>query len=143
MDFSIILTDPLVDCSRQTVEEDLEGWLGRSGEIVGGGAATDGSFADIDFSVKDQFISSMGVPAFLDQVRSVLRAAKVPASTKIIAFVSDNKTEEYSVGDDNRGRSSIPVPPPFLCPRCTAVLQPWVEGMRQQTCPLCGERVSR
>lgn len=36
-----------------------------------------------------------------------------------------------------------PTSPPFLCPRCTAVLQPWGEGMRQQTCPLCGERVIR
>jgi hypothetical protein len=39
--------------------------------------------------------------------------------------------------------SSRAGPPPFLCPRCTAVLQPWIEGMRQQTCPLCGERISR
>jgi hypothetical protein len=31
--------------------------------------------------------------------------------------------------------------PPFLCPRCTAVLAPWQEGQRQQPCPLCGHIV--
>ncbi len=34
------------------------------------------------------------------------------------------------------------VMPPFLCPKCTAVLSPWWEGVRQQTCPLCGHLVS-
>lgn len=33
--------------------------------------------------------------------------------------------------------------PPVLCPRCSAVLQPWHEGMPHQTCPLCGQRVPR
>lgn len=32
--------------------------------------------------------------------------------------------------------------PPFLCPNCTAVLSPWQEGVRQQTCPLCGHLIS-
>lgn len=32
-------------------------------------------------------------------------------------------------------------PPPF-CPKCTAVLLPWRDGERQQTCPLCGHTVS-
>jgi hypothetical protein len=34
-----------------------------------------------------------------------------------------------------------PVLPPFLCPKCTAVLMPWRDGDRQQTCPLCGHTV--
>lgn len=34
-----------------------------------------------------------------------------------------------------------PVSPPFLCPKCTAVLLPWRSGERQQTCPLCGHTV--
>lgn len=33
--------------------------------------------------------------------------------------------------------------PPVLCPRCTAVLSPWREGIQQQTCSHCGERISR
>ena len=33
--------------------------------------------------------------------------------------------------------------PPFLCPRCTAALHLWSENMQHQTCPLCGEHISR
>jgi hypothetical protein len=41
-------------------------------------------------------------------------------------------------------QSTMPVklPPPILCPACTAVLKPWWEGERQQTCPLCGQTIS-
>src|SRR5262245_29921565 len=98
MDFSIILTGPLVGCSRQTIEEEIENWLGVAGEIVGGGAATDGSFADIDVVVQEQAISGVGITAFLEQLRAVLRAAKAPPSSRILAFVSDDKTEEITVG---------------------------------------------
>ena len=35
-----------------------------------------------------------------------------------------------------------PQTPPVLCPKCTAVLRPWQEGERQQTCPHCGQTVS-
>lgn len=35
-----------------------------------------------------------------------------------------------------------PVTPPFMCPKCTAVLQPWRIGQRQQNCPLCGHTVT-
>jgi len=38
---------------------------------------------------------------------------------------------------------SAPSLPPFLCPHCTAVLMPWQEGQRQQTCPICGRPVTR
>jgi hypothetical protein len=38
--------------------------------------------------------------------------------------------------------AAAPVLPPFLCTKCTAVLEPWREGQRQQTCPLCGHVVS-
>lgn len=31
---------------------------------------------------------------------------------------------------------------PFSCPRCSAVLLPWREGQRQQTCALCGFTIS-
>ena len=34
------------------------------------------------------------------------------------------------------------VPPPLLCPKCTAVLRPWRGGERQQACPLCGHTIS-
>jgi hypothetical protein len=32
--------------------------------------------------------------------------------------------------------------PPVLCPACTAVLRPWREGERQQTCSHCGQTIS-
>ena len=32
--------------------------------------------------------------------------------------------------------------PPVLCPHCTAVLRPWQEGERQQTCLHCGHTIS-
>jgi hypothetical protein len=32
--------------------------------------------------------------------------------------------------------------PPVLCPSCTAVLRPWQDGERQQTCAHCGHTVS-
>lgn len=32
--------------------------------------------------------------------------------------------------------------PPFVCPKCTAVLRPWRESEAQQTCPLCGHTTS-
>lgn len=38
--------------------------------------------------------------------------------------------------------ASVSVLPPFLCPHCTAVLMPWREGQRQQTCPICGRPVT-
>jgi hypothetical protein len=31
--------------------------------------------------------------------------------------------------------------PPVFCPRCTAILQPWVDGIRVLTCPHCGKQV--
>jgi ribosomal protein S27E len=31
---------------------------------------------------------------------------------------------------------------PVLCPKCTAVLKPWQEGERRQTCPHCGQTIS-
>jgi hypothetical protein len=34
-----------------------------------------------------------------------------------------------------------PISPPYLCPKCTAVLLPWRNGDRQQTCPICGHIV--
>jgi hypothetical protein len=98
MELSIVLTAPLVGCSRQTIEEEIENWLGAAGEIVGGGAATDGSFADIDLVVQDQAISRIGLPAFLEQLRTVLRVANAPSSSRIVAFVSDDTTEESTVG---------------------------------------------
>lgn len=53
--------------------------------------------------------------------------------------------EQQQLARRQHDRTSRPLSasPPFLCPRCTAVLQPWIEGMQQQTCPLCGERVIR
>jgi hypothetical protein len=35
-----------------------------------------------------------------------------------------------------------PQTPPVLCPSCTAVLRPWQDGERQQTCQHCGHTVS-
>lgn len=32
--------------------------------------------------------------------------------------------------------------PPFLCPKCTAVLLPWRSDQRKQSCPICGHTVS-
>lgn len=33
--------------------------------------------------------------------------------------------------------------PPFLCPKCQAVLPPWEDGQQQLSCPLCCEVISR
>jgi len=98
MELRVLFTDPLVGCSRQSVEEELEGWLGTAGEIVGGGAATNGTWANIDLAVDDKHISSLGLSAFVDRMREVLRASRVPPSTKITAFVSDKHMEEFAVG---------------------------------------------
>jgi hypothetical protein len=98
MEFRIRFTDPLVGCSRQSIEEEVEQWLGTSGEIVGGGAATNGSWANIDVAVKDQLVLSVGLAGVVNQLRAVLRTAKAPASTKITAFVSDDKMEQFAVG---------------------------------------------
>lgn len=100
MDIRVRFTDPLIGCSRQSIEEDVEQWLGESGEIVGGGAATDGSWANIDINVYDQSVAKVGLSNFVTQLRAVLKSAKVPASTTITAFVSDDVTEEFRVGDD-------------------------------------------
>jgi hypothetical protein len=35
-----------------------------------------------------------------------------------------------------------PQTPPVVCPSCTAVLRPWQDGERQQTCAHCGHAVS-
>jgi len=98
MELRVLFTDPLVGCSRQSVEEDLEGWLGTSGEIVGGGAATNGAWANIDLTVDDKHVTALGLPAFVDRMRAVLRASQVPPSTKITAFVSDDRMDEFVVG---------------------------------------------
>jgi hypothetical protein len=46
-------------------------------------------------------------------------------------------------GRQENGASHSLGAPPILCPRCGAVLQIWIEGMRQQTCPLCRALVTR
>jgi hypothetical protein len=98
MDIRVRFTDPLVGCSRQSIEEDVEQWLGASGEVVGGGAATDGSWANIDLNVNDQVVAQVGLPTFVNQLRGVLQSAKAPSSTTITAFVGDDVVEEFEVG---------------------------------------------
>ena len=39
-------------------------------------------------------------------------------------------------------QAAPPQTPPVLCPSCTAVLRPWQDGERQQTCAHCGHTVS-
>jgi len=98
MDIRVRFTDPLVGCSRQSIDEDVEQWLGASGEVVGGGAATDGSWSNIDLNVDGQIVAELGLPNFINQLRGVLQSAKAPASTSITAFVNDDVTEEFRVG---------------------------------------------
>jgi hypothetical protein len=38
--------------------------------------------------------------------------------------------------------AAAPRTPSVVCPHCTAVLRPWQEGQRQQTCPNCGCSIS-
>lgn len=98
MDIRIRFTDPLIGCSRQSIEEDVEQWLGASGEIVGGGAATDGSWANNDLNISDQIVANVGLSNFVNQLREVLQATKAPASTTITFFVNDDVAEEFKVG---------------------------------------------
>ncbi len=98
MEIRIKFVDPLVGCSRQTVEEQIESWLGSSGELLGGGAATDGSWAHIDFSVEDDVINRVGLQAYFSTLKTILRAARVPPSTKITAFLDETEKEETVVG---------------------------------------------
>jgi hypothetical protein len=39
-------------------------------------------------------------------------------------------------------QAAPPQTPPVVCPTCTAVLRPWQDGERQQTCQHCGHTVS-
>jgi hypothetical protein len=45
-------------------------------------------------------------------------------------------------GVGSTGQASTAQAPPVLCPACTAVLRPWPEGERQQTCSHCGHSVA-
>jgi hypothetical protein len=55
----------------------------------------------------------------------------------------DPKARRLCVREAGPARPPVPAQtPPALCPRCTAVLRPWREGDRQQTCPLCGSTIS-
>lgn len=40
-------------------------------------------------------------------------------------------------------RIPTPIPSPTLCPACSGTLLPWGVEMQQQTCPLCGEQITR
>jgi hypothetical protein len=98
MEIRVRISEPLANSSRMAVEEAIEEWIGGDGEIVGGGAAVDGSWAHIDLNVSDQVVSEQGLPKLIDQLRDVLQAAGVPASTKMIVFESDDTTYESTVG---------------------------------------------
>jgi hypothetical protein len=87
-----------VNCSRHSVEEEIEQWIGDSGEVVGGGAAADGSWAHIDLNISDRTIAERGLPNLVDQLRQVLLAANVPPSTKVVVFESDDISREFLVG---------------------------------------------
>jgi hypothetical protein len=56
----------------------------------------------------------------------------------------DAKARRICVRKVGPAQPTVPVEtPPVLCPKCTAVLSLWQEGERQQTCPLCGDTISR
>jgi hypothetical protein len=55
----------------------------------------------------------------------------------------DPKARRICVRKAGPAQPTVPLQaPPVLCPHCTAVLRPWREGERQQTCPLCGHTIS-
>jgi hypothetical protein len=71
-----------------------------------------------------------------------------------LAMKKDERTQPGTTGQqwgtglpEGQTTLSLPIDPvlagvaPVFCPRCTAVLQPWVDGVRELTCPHCGERV--
>jgi hypothetical protein len=94
----IRFNEPLENCSRHSVEEEVEKWIGDSGEVVGGGVATDGCWAHIDLNVSDDIVAERGMASMIDQLRSVLRAAKVPSSTKIVIFENEDSSREFLLG---------------------------------------------
>ncbi len=53
------------------------------------------------------------------------------------------REQEAESRESGNGQNSPRGLPPILCPRCTAVLLPWAESTREQTCPLCGHRIAR
>jgi hypothetical protein len=55
----------------------------------------------------------------------------------------DPKARGICLWEPGPVQPTVPVKvPPVLCPKCTAVLRPWRDGERQQTCPLCGHTIS-
>jgi hypothetical protein len=55
----------------------------------------------------------------------------------------DPKGRRFCVGAAVLVPPAVPLQsPPVLCPHCTAVLKPWQEGERGQTCAHCGHTVS-
>jgi len=58
-------------------------------------------------------------------------------------FWHDPKARRICVREAGPAPSTVPIKTtPLLCPKCTAVLMPWQEGERQQTCPVCGYTIS-
>jgi hypothetical protein len=99
MEIRVRFNDPLVSCSRHTVEVEIEQWIGDSGEIVGSGAAINGKWAHIDLDVCDRVIADRGLPRVIDELRQVLLTARVPPSTKMIVFEDDDVASELVVGE--------------------------------------------
>ena len=55
----------------------------------------------------------------------------------------DPQARRICVRQAGPARPAVPAQAaPALCPRCAAVLSPWREGERQQTCPRCGHTVA-
>lgn len=74
MEFLIYLNSPRGVSLKWDVEDALEDWLGETGEIVGAGAATDGSWANVTI---DAFhCTREQVPEYLLGLQQLLRSLK-------------------------------------------------------------------
>ena len=95
MELRVRFTGPLLKCSRSVVEDRIEDWLGSSGEVVGAGVATDGSWAHIDLDIFQDKMSDEGLDTVIAQLQHLLQREQVPDSTKIIVFLENGNTLEY------------------------------------------------
>jgi hypothetical protein len=90
MELSIIFKGPLEHCSRFDVEEALEDWLDDKGEVVGGGAATDGSWGHIDVDIES--LTKRNMKGIVQKVRAILKKLKAPSTARIV-IVDDENTK--------------------------------------------------
>ena len=95
MEFVIFIDSSDAPEIKWNVEDYLEDWLGEKGEIVGGGAATDGSRSHITIEVFDRGMKQM--PSFLAQFRLILQSLHVPQNTSIVVEYGNDSFQEFPV----------------------------------------------